>query len=462
MSKTTLEMTAPPAVRDFPSPTRFFNSLVTVLGLLAVGWLGHSTHWTFQFHSVSHGSPEEHVAEALVDAKTEARPKALLPQEGGCVIDFGTPEGVEHAGISTAKVTQRNLVQAVSGTGLISYDERHVAQLAPRVTGTIWRVEKHLGENVKKGDVLAIVDSESVGKFKAEFLNSLVALDTLEEVYERLILIKDAIPTRQIREVHSQIREARIRLLNAEQSLVNLGFPLDKTEFVSLSDTERGSRIRVLGLPESLINGSSASLLSSNLVPLIAPFDGVVINREAVAGEVVEPGRCIFELADNSQMWITLDISKEDLSLVKLDQPIYFQPDGLETELCSKIDWMNTELNEETRTLKVRATVENPETSANSRLLRANTYGHGRIVIHENPTANVVPRDAIQWDGQNHVLFVQESPSRFAGRVVKPGLHDQEFVELLDGPATGTPIALEGSHQLKSEWQLRRTESASN
>ncbi len=446
---------------------QYLITAATIAGLAAVGWGGHSTHWTFQWHAdTTHaasnvGLPHHPDGRATSESELFLPPKSSFSDDGQFQIQFASEAAVTRAGIQTATVTERALVQEITATGVISYDDRRVAQLAPRVAGSVWRVDKHLGDTVRKGEILAVIEADAVGKMKAEFLNSLVALDSHQEVYRNLEAVKDSIPGRQLRQAMSELRETRIRLLNAEQSLLNLGLAVEQADYALLSDEERSLRVRVLGLPESLTSSVNSSKLSSNLLPLLAPFDGVVISRDAVVGEVVDPGRPAFEIADTSRMWITLDITKENVSAIIPGQTLHFRPDGMKTDLTGQVDWMSTELDEQTRTLKVRAQVDNPILAGNNRVLRSHTYGTGRIVVGQNPIARVVPRDSVQWDGQSYVVFVKESPTLFSGRAVALGLQDRDYVEIVDPPVAGTVVAVAGSHMLKSQWQFSRMETAS-
>src|SRR4029079_1989872 len=134
-----------------------------------------------------------------------------------------------------ATVEQKPMSERIQTTGVITYDERLSASLSARTTGTVWRVCKHVGETVRRGDVMVIVDAAEVGQSKAEFLSALVAREAKAEVLSNLESIgSGAIPMRQVREARVSLREAKIRLLNAEQTLVNLGFTLRADEFQEL------------------------------------------------------------------------------------------------------------------------------------------------------------------------------------------------------------------------------------
>jgi multidrug efflux pump subunit AcrA (membrane-fusion protein) len=425
-------------------------SLATVAGLAAVGWFGHATHWTFRVGDhAAHGSP----AHSSDTAATHPRSQA----GGAAVIRFDSPEAVERSGIELVPVESRPMVDELVVNGVVRYDERHVAQLSTRVAGSVWRVDKHLGDRVARGDVLLVVESSDVGRLKAEFLNSLVAFEARREQLAILEEVKGAVMGRQLREATSALREARNHLVIAEQALVNLGFQITVADFLSLDDESRAARIRTLGLTPELLAGADPEHVTSNLIPLRAPFDGIVIGREAVVGEIVEAGRQIFEVADVSTMWVVLSVSKEDASSVSLGQTVRFRPDGADEDCVSRISWISTEVDSETRTLEVR--MEIPADPAAP--LRANTYGSGRIEVARMGAAVVVPSASVQWDGSRWVVFVPAGEAAFEPRPVQPGLRNGDLVEISGDFAVSPPshVVGMGSHVLKSKILLERMES---
>jgi cobalt-zinc-cadmium efflux system membrane fusion protein len=462
-------------------------SIVTTAALVAVGWVGHATHWTFGFGGHAAGHVEGHGSHASAPVGAAGERGANSPvSKGSGTIRFDSKEAVARTGIELVEVEERPMVSEVVANGVVRYDERNIAQLSTRVPGIAWRVEKHLGDRVKKGEVLLVVESGDVGRLKAEFLNSLVAYESKREQLSILEEVKGAVMGRQVREAKAALREARNHLTNAEQALVNLGFSISVAEYEKLDDETRAARIRILGLDEGLIGGIESARVTSNLIPLRAPFDGVVIGRDAVAGEVVESGHAIIELADVSTMWVVLNVSKEDAAKVAIGQPLRFRPDGSPVEYMSRISWISTEVNEETRTLEVRAEIDNrlnagsaagrqTVTAANAaagdggpnqlqgddNTLRANTFGSGRIEIDRRGTAIVVPRESVQWDGTRWVVFVPAGETAFESRPVQPGLQDGNAIEILGdfaGDAMPTHVVGTGSHVLKSQVLLDRME----
>ena len=439
-------------------------SIVTTAALAAVGWFGHATHWTFGLagHAghAGHADGHEPAAHASPDHGAQAEAgHGEVPAREADAVHFKSKEAMERTGIELVPIEERPMVSELVASGVVHYDQRHIAQLSARVPGSVWRVEKHQGDVVQKGDVLLVIESSEVGRLKADFLNALVAHEARVEQQKILEEVKGAVMGRQLREAKSALREARNHLHNAEQALVNLGLNVSIADYEPLDDDARAARIRTTGLPHSLLGVIDPDRVTSNLLPLYAPFDGIVIGRDAVVGEVIDPAQPIFEVADVSTMWVVLSISKEDAGRVALGQRVRFRPDGSTDEYESRVAWISTEVNEETRTLEVRAEIP---TTAGAAGLRANTFGNGRIEVDRRGTAIVVPRSSVQWDGSRWVVFVPTGESTFVARPVSPGVQQGDSIEIVGDFAGGirpTHVVGAGSHVLKSQILLERMEA---
>src|SRR5262249_36459020 len=77
-------------------------------------------------------------------------------------IQFASEEAVARAGVEVTEVLEAPLTESVSANGEVGYDQTRLARLASRVRGTVWRVDKVVGQPVRKGDVLALVDAAEV------------------------------------------------------------------------------------------------------------------------------------------------------------------------------------------------------------------------------------------------------------------------------------------------------------
>lgn len=386
---------------------------------------------------------------------------ALLPRPGNnskCKlhhrrIQFASAEAALKAGVKIKFVERAPMIEFLSANGEITYDQTLVAHLSSRVPGTIWRMEKKVGDAVKAGEVIALIESQEVGRAKAEYLQAVVQLRLKNGIHENLKQAGSAIAQQRILDAASAVSEARIRLLGTRQALVNLGLPLDPDALKDLPEQQLAERVQFLGLPDELRRSLDPRTTTANLLPIKSPLDGVVAEREVVAGEVVDTTKLLLTVADVRRMWLTLNPRLEDARRMAVGQTVRFREDGGGAEVTGTIAWMSTAVDEKTRTVKVRAELAN----ADGRL-RANSYGTGRVVLREEKDTLVVPNEAVHWEGDCHVVFVRDrnfltpgAPKVFHVRKVRPGARNEERTEILAGVLPGEVVAAEGSGVLRTE-----------
>ena len=194
-------------------------------------------------------------------------------------IQFASTEAIEKVGVDIAIVAEKPIVEAVTANGEIVYDETRMAHFSSRLPGVIWRVQKQVGDHVRAGEVLAVVDAADVGRLKSEFLQGVSQYRLAHDNVERLRpLAGNAIPAREFLEVQTAADAARIQLNRTQQALVNLGLPVAADEFEKLSADQITQRIRYLGLPPQLAAECEAQGATSNLIPLRSSIDGVVVD----------------------------------------------------------------------------------------------------------------------------------------------------------------------------------------
>lgn len=362
-------------------------------------------------------------------------------------------ETMQKAGIEAMPVEEAAVVEAIVAPGEISYDQTRVARLSARVPGSVWRVDKQVGETVRRGEVLALIDASDVGRAKSEFLQAFAQVEYKTKVLDSMRGAAGSLPSRTVQETEASLRDARIRLLSAQQFLVNLGLPLQTGELNGLSENKLTERLQFLGLPEALTRDFDRATTTANLLPIKAPLDGVIVSREVVAGEVVDISKALFVVADVRRMWLSLDVKLEDARYLTLGQTVTFQPDGSSRKATGKIDWISTSVSEKTRTVKARAELDN----ADGRL-RANTFGVGRIILREEERAVVVPSEAVQWEGDCNVVFVrdkrfsdEDAPKIFHVRKVRIGAKTEGETEIIAGVLPGEWVATKGASVLRAE-----------
>jgi len=359
-------------------------------------------------------------------------------------VQFASAESVKKAGVQLDKVIERPMEQTISANAETQYDRTRFAQIASRVSGVVWRVDSQIGQIVRKDEVLALVDAAEVGRAKAELLTAVAQRDLRAQTTRRVeqLAPQKIIAEADVQEAQAATREAEIRVFNARQALINLGL----TTPVGTDGIPDERELHLLGLPEEIRTSLDSGAPSANLVPLIAPLDGVVVQCEMVAGEVIEASKPLFAIADTRKMWLTIDVPQAQIGRAAIGQPVRFRPEGSDATVHGAIAWISTAVDDQTRTVKVRADVDNSD----GRLL-ASSFGNAQITVRESPNAVAVPNEAIQWEGCCHIVFVRLADDIFQTRKVRLGSRDSHYTEVFAGLLPGEVVATAGSHVLKSE-----------
>lgn len=368
-------------------------------------------------------------------------------------IQFVSREAADKAGIDIALVGRGRIVETIEANGEIRYDPTLVARLASRAGGTVWRVEKNVGDAVREGDLLALVDAAAVGQAKAELLQAVAQLNLHDLTVKRLEGLGDVIAGQRLQEADAAREESEAAVRKATQTLANFGLRITLADVRGKSGNEIAAQLHFLGLPAAISQQLDTQRTTANLIPITSPRDGVVVTRDVVAGEVIDPTKMLFTVVDNRRMWLLLDVPLEDVRYVKVGQKVIFRPDGGSREHTGQITWISTRVDAETRTVKVRAELRNDDGQ-----LRDESFGAGRIVLREEDDAIVAPRGAIHWEGCCHVAFVRDkefltdgSYKVFHTRMVRPGVTNGDYTELIAGLMPGEVVVTMGSGVLRAE-----------
>ena len=139
--------------------------------------------------------------------------------------------------------------------------------------------------------MLALVASPELASIKFDLQQTLLTVKSARRHYQRLLNTGISTAAKDRESSEFAFREARVGLSKNQQALQNLGLdvPLDELALANVSDEQAAVRLRTLGIPDTLLQGLDANAVTSNLLPMFAPFDGVVIKRDIVIGEMVNP-----------------------------------------------------------------------------------------------------------------------------------------------------------------------------
>lgn len=427
-------------------------SALVLAALAGVAYWGHATEW--KFVGVAH-----HEEQPAASADPGPRPVVrFTPAAGGhpavpgrdARIEFATEAAARTAGIDTTVAWTSGLTEQTVAAGEVAFDPSRVARLSPRAGGVTRRMFKAAGDPVRAGEVLALIDSAEVGTAKAEFQQALVQVRARERVRDDLTQAKATVPATSIQEAEAALKEGEVRVIAAGQTLTNLGLPVSVADYRKRTPADTVKHLRSFGVEDAV--GSDLTEVAT-LLPVRAPFAGVILSTDAVAGETVEAGRTLFTVVDPTRVWVNLHVAPEEARRAAAGQKAFFRPDGDAREYPAGVVWVGAAADEATRTVPVRAEADNT-----AGMLRASTLGRGRVVFREAPKAVVLPHEAIHTFGGRAVVFVRDpdflkpdGPKAFHVQAVEVGGRDERNTEILTGVAAGEVVVTAGGKALLAE-----------
>ncbi|WP_337175090.1 efflux RND transporter periplasmic adaptor subunit [Paludisphaera sp.] len=375
----------------------------------------------------THNKPESFCLECQLDPEAHLSPGAKVCLEPLPIVRLASAELSRQVGIETALATEVTHAHKLTFNAETAYDANHYAEIAPRVVGFLHDVRVDLGRVVKQGEVLAVVDSAEVSSAKAQLITARASLDLAQVTYERTKSLSQtgAIAVKSELEARTALNQAKASSLDAEQKLRNFGF-----------DDERLSRI--------VEDQDTKSLLD-----VVAPLDGQVVMRHAVKGEPVQATDPIFAVTDTSTLWLWIDVYESDLAALKPGQPVTLTVSGGDDETFSgRLNWIGTEVNQQTRTTRVRAELEN-----RGEKLRANQFGQAEIQLGDEHKAVVVPKLAVQRKDNVDVVFLpqEEGGVYRPQRVTTKPADKRDALEVTWGLKAGQRVVTKGAFLLKTE-----------
>jgi cobalt-zinc-cadmium efflux system membrane fusion protein len=338
-------------------------------------------------------------------------------------------EGSQALGrIQTERVQFRPMqVSLQAQAGKILPNENRLAHLSARVPGRIVTVYANLGDRVKTGDRLLLLDSPAFGEAQLEYRKARTAVRVTEKALERARALFDrgAIGAGEYQRREADHENARAEIHEAEEKLHLLG----------MTEREIG-RLGAGPLPHAEVAQ----------VFLRAPFSGEVVERNATVGEVVDPNKMLFAVVDLSTVWVRADFPEEQAGQLQaglgVEVRVAAYPD---TVFHGVVTYVGAMVDPATRTVMARSDIPNPD-----RRLRPEMFAEVTLVTPERSVLTV-PRVAVQQVGSRTMVFVVRGAGRFEPREVKIGESSREYVEVKSGVEDGDEVVTQGSYALKSE-----------
>jgi membrane fusion protein, copper/silver efflux system len=218
-------------------------------------------------------------------------------------------------------------------------------------------------------------------------------------------------------------------------------------------------RLKRLGYSDAQIAALAKKDSADARTEILAPATGTVVTRNIYEGQYVKEGDVLFEISDFNTMWFQFDAYESDLGWLHVGQPIEVTAPALPGRtLSASITFIDPNLNEMTRSAKVRVELPNPlieEDGRRRRLLYHRMYADG-VVKLQIPNVLALPRSAVLSAGEPAV-YVEVGDGAYEQRQVKLGRRGDDFVEVLEGVNAGERVVTTGNLLIDAQAQLNAT-----
>ncbi len=314
------------------------------------------------------------------------------------------------AGPTTIKATTKL-------SGEITFNEDRILHVVPRVGGLITAVKADHGQTVRKGDVLAVVESQSLAELRSQ----------LSATQKRLSLAKITM------EREKKLWEEKV---SAQQDYLAAGQAYSEAEIARNLVSEK---LKALGA-----SGSSGS---SNLTryEIRAPISGVVVEKTVALGQTVQENDDLFVIADTSEAWVKVVIYPKDLNNIKIGQKAVVKANAFEAEGEGVISYIGAFVGEKTRTATARIVLNNK-----AGLWRSGVFVDVILEAGEVQVPVAVSAEAIQTIRDWTVVFGRYG-NYFEARPLELGRSDGNMVEVLSGLSAGEQYAAGNSFAIKAD-----------
>ena len=342
-----------------------------------------------------------------------------------------TPEQLRAAQLKIETVGEQPSSEAAGqmATGVVQANAYKETPVVSLVGGIVRGVTAELGQNVKKGQRVAVVFSNELSEVQSRYLAGIAALDEHHKHHMRTIkLVEIGAASRQdLETATSEYREAEASLANLRQKLLLLGMTTQRIESLN----------------------STSQISSEVTVP--SPSSGTVTSRTVNPGEVIEANKELMRVTDLSTVWVVGQVYEKDLATVRVGSGANVSSDAYPGRMFrGRVSYVDPKIDSATRTAQVRIELNNPR-----QMFKIGMYvnaAFGALGIVENTTP-VVPKSAVQSIGNQQVVFlIADKPNEFFIRSVRLGAERNGLYPVLEGLTAGNRIVADGSFLLRAEW----------
>jgi membrane fusion protein, heavy metal efflux system len=378
-----------------------FKSVLVVLGLL--GLAGVLLTGAYRQIVASYWT------KALAEGPAKPDSGPLLVREGDRII---VPEGSPlRAKLTVEAVAEQEIRRTLALPAVVEADPSRLVKVLPPLAGRITQLKVQLGERVKEGQPLAILDSPDLGTAYADHERSTVLLELARKSLDRARGL-------------SKIGGAAVKELQQAE-----------TDYVT-ADVEHNradARLKQIG-----VNPETSQPMRT--VTIAAPIAGSVTELDVGVGAFWnDPNASLMTIADLSSIWVTANVPEKDTALVSKGQQVEVVFAAYPDEIFKgEVLFVSDVLDPDSRRSKVRIAFPNPGIR-----LKPNMFASVSFLAAAQ-TAATVPATALVMKNERDRVFVEVAPWTFVPRPVEVNYQQGNSAIIKSGLAAGERAVVKG------------------
>jgi cobalt-zinc-cadmium efflux system membrane fusion protein len=340
-------------------------------------------------------------------------------------------------------VGQQSIAGVIPATGKVLVPEDRVAVIGPVNEGRIVRLYAGQGSRVQKGQKLADLESADIDQAEADYLKALADYENARR--------SSAAEIRLAQENYDRTKLLYEKTITAGKNLQTAEHDLEVAKAAGESSvngtkatlTAARRHLLILGLNNSTIDSLPQKPDLAAVFSLNSPITGTVIERNATVGASVGTDANLFKIIDLSRVWIDANVFEKDLARARLGQEVKVKVPALPgSTYTGRVILIDSVVDPETRTIKVRTEVANPDSR-----LKPDMFANVEIVTDLNRSAISVPQTAVLNDGGKTIVFVAEG-NGYQKREVHTGIQNGDRLEIVEGLNAGEKVVVKGNYLL--------------
>jgi membrane fusion protein, heavy metal efflux system len=322
--------------------------------------------------------------------------------------------------ITTSKVEQHRGGESSSLLGELGVNQNTYAEVSSPLSARVVSLRGVEGQRVRRGDVLATLESGELAKVRGEVATAQARRDLAQRTLDRKRGLNEEkiVPTREVQEAEHELISADAQVRAAQASL------------------------EALGAPDRAAEGASASTLV-----LRSPVNGVILDRTLAMGQTADPSKPLFRIGDVSTLWLTVHAFERDAVRLAKGAPARIAFAAIPGKTFQgTVALIGQSVDPDSRTVAVRIDLSNRDG-----VLRPGMSATAWLPVGEQGVLLAVPAAAVQRVRDRWCVFIPKDDRTFEIRPIGRGRDIAGEVEILSGVRAGEPIVVDGAFLLKAE-----------